>query len=202
MTTMAEQKMKIIVTLFGAYGQASDKNRQLIYIQCLKDVPDQLLGKACKKLLLESEFLPSIAKIIEASRNIAGEIDETRRVKTWAEAWEEIEKVMYITPWGGTPVFSTPEIAKAVFSYGWNTLQQSLAADMPTVRAQIRRIYEDVCKRSLQQANNEYVLTGEKESLIQARTSENYSSKPLEDVVLRLKEKHSARQARTMAEAI
>lgn len=202
MIIVAEQRMKIIVTLFGAYGQASDKNRQLIYIQCLKDIPEQLLGKACKKLLLESEFLPSIAKIVEASREIAGEIDETRRVKTWAEAWDEIEKAMNRTPWEKTPIFSTPEIAKAVFSYGWNTLQQSLAADMPTVRAQIRRIYEDVCKRNLQQANSEYVLIGKKESLIQARAHESYSSKPLEDIVLQLKEKHSVKQTETMAGAI
>lgn len=148
----------IISTLFGAFGQAGDKNRIKIYLKALGDVPAALLEKTCKKLMLESKFLPSIAEIVEVSRELIGETEEARRVKPWGEAWAEIERAMYSTPWGKRPMFSTPEIAQAAFSYGWDALQTSLAADMPTVRAQVRRMYDDACKGNKARANSRYVL--------------------------------------------
>ena len=166
------RRIKIIATLFGAFGQSNDANRQVIYVESLKDIQVELLEKACRKLLLEKKFVPSIAEIVEASRNLAGEVNENLRVKSWPEAWAEIEKAMFATPWGKVPVFSTPEIAEAVFSYGWNTLQASIEADMPTVRAQIRRIYEDVCARGVNRANIAYVVNRNRMSLISARSDQ------------------------------
>lgn len=163
------RRIKIIATLFGAFGQSNDANRQVIYVESLKDMRLDLLEKSCRKLLLEKKFVPSIAEIVEASRSLAGEISEGLRVKSWPEAWAEIERKMFATPWGKVPIFSTPEIAEAVFSYGWDTLQTSLEADMPIVRAQIRRIYDDVCARGVDRANNSYVINRNTSTLISAR---------------------------------
>lgn len=162
----AEKQAVIISTLFGAFGQAGDKNRIKIYLKALGDVPAVLLEKTCKKLMLESKFLPSIAEIVEVSRELIGETEEARRVKPWGEAWAEIERAMYSTPWGKRPMFSTPEIAQAAFSYGWDALQTSLAADMPTVRAQVRRMYDDACKGNKARANSLYVLHRQAEDLL------------------------------------
>ncbi|MGM9519549.1 MAG: hypothetical protein ACI3WS_02630 [Phascolarctobacterium sp.] len=170
------RRIKIIATLFGAFGQSSDANRQVIYVESLKDIQVELLEKACRKLLLEKKFVPSIAEIVEASRSLAGEVDENLRVKSWPEAWAEIEKAMFATPWGKLPTFSTPEIAEAVFSYGWNTLQASAEADMPIVRAQVRRIYEDVCARGVNMANNAYVITRRTSCLLSTRSDQRGAS--------------------------
>ena len=117
---------------------------------------------------------------------MAGEANENLRVKSWPEAWAEIEKAMFATPWGKVPAFSTPEIAEAVFSYGWNTLQASIEADMPTVRAQIRRIYEDVCARGVNRANNAYVIARRTNCLLSTRSDQRGASgglQPLREAV-------------------
>lgn len=160
---------KIIGTMFGAYGQANDSQRQAIYCKTLEDIPAELLQKAVKKLLLESKFLPSIAEIVEASRSVVGTLDESCRMKNWDEAWSEIERAMRSTPWGATPVFSRPEIATAVRNYGWQSLQTCLAEDINTVRAQMRRMYDEACARSKEQSNNVYVL-GETKTVLPAAT--------------------------------
>ena len=152
----------IITALFANFGQQDNNQRMAIYIKILRDIPVEVLEKACEKLMLENKFLPVPAEIVEASRSLIGTVDAKARFKSWDEAWDEIERKMQATPWGHTPEFSTPEIAAAVFNFGWNTLQQSLAADMPTIRAQIRKMYEVACERAKEQSINRYILGGEK----------------------------------------
>lgn len=163
-----KKRTQIIGMLFGAYGQANDAQRQAIYVSLLKDIPNEVLSKSVKKLLVENKFLPAIAEIVEATKSLMGSVDDTQRVREWDEAWAEIEKAMRATPWGKTPSFSRPEIAAAVNNYGWDSLQKSLAADMPTVRAQVRGMYETACKRAKERAHNEYVLGRSGNGLLQA----------------------------------
>lgn len=73
---------------------------------------------------------------------------------SWAEAWEEIQKAMHRTKWGEKPTFSHPVITEAVEAYDWGLIQGALAGDMPTISAQIRRIYEDIVKRSKEKEEN------------------------------------------------
>ena len=160
-----EERCEIVSTLFGAYGQGGDGNRIAIYTKTLEDVPVQILSKTVKKLILESKFLPSISEVVEAAESLIGSVDDSRRIKEWGEAWGEIDRALMRTSWDESPTFSTPEITEAVKSYGWRTLQSSLAEQMPTVRAQMRRIYEDICKRSVEQRRNNYVL-GESGTLL------------------------------------
>ena len=161
-----EQRVKIIATMFGAFGQGGDGNRIAIYAKMLKDIPVDVLKVTAEKVMMESKFLPTIAELVEATRSLMAEAEPDTRVKTWAEAWSEIEKAMYRTPWGRTPTFSTPEIAEAVYSFGWNTLHTAEAREMPTIRAQIRRMYEDICARRKEQANNRYAMSGDKNALL------------------------------------
>lgn len=163
----AEMRIRIIATLFGAYGQAVDGQRPSIYVKMLKDIPVNVLERACQKIILENKFLPSIAEVVEASRSLVGTADDDSRIREWDEAWAEIERAMQATPWGQYPTFSRPEIAQAVASFGWHDLQMTLAEDMPTVRAQVRRMYEDVCKRTKERGSNEYILGRNKTGLLQ-----------------------------------
>lgn len=152
------RRSKIISVMFGAYGQANDGQRQAIYAKVLQDIPPEVLNKAIKKLLLESKFLPAISEIVEATQSLIGTADDSSRVKSWDEAWGEIEAVMRSTPWGQEPKFSRPEIAVAVKGFGWNALQTCLAKDINTVRAQIRHMYDVACRRHAEQEHNLYVL--------------------------------------------
>lgn len=147
-----------LAVLFGAYGKAGDVNRLGIYSTALKDFPAEVIEKACAKMVLESKFLPAVSEIVDAVKSLMGTADESLRVRSWDEAWGEIEKKMQSTPWGRTPEFSRPEIAAAVSNFGWRDLQATLVEDMPTVRAQMRRMYEDACKRSSEQKLNSYVI--------------------------------------------
>lgn len=164
--TDVEKRIKILTVLFGMFGQGGDDNRIDLYLQFTQDLPTEVLDKAVKKVITECKFLPTVAEIIEAARGLVAEAEPDTRVKTWAEAWGEIEKAMYRTPWGRTPTFSTPEIAEAVYSFGWNTLHTAEAREMPTIRAQIRRMYEDICARRKEQANNRYAMSGDKNALL------------------------------------
>lgn len=164
--TDVEKRIKILTVLFGMFGQAGDDNRIDLYLQFTQDLPTEVLDKAVKKVVTECKFLPTVAEIIEAARGLVAEAEPDTRVKTWAEAWGEIERAMYRTPWGRTPTFSTPEIAEAVYSFGWNTLHTAEAREMPTIRAQIRRMYEDICARRKEQANNRYAMSGDKNALL------------------------------------
>ena len=167
--TMNDKKSRaqILGVMFGTYGQANDGKRLAAYITVLEDIPNDILMSACKKIMLENKFLPSIAEIVEASRSLVGTADDDSRIREWDEAWAEIERAMQATPWGQYPAFSRPEIAQAVASFGWHDLQMTLAEDMPTVRAQVRRMYEDVCKRTKERGSNEYVLGRNKTGLLQ-----------------------------------
>lgn len=149
---------KAVAGLFAAFGQSGDVNRVNIYTLMLQDFPSEIVKKACRKVILECKFLPTVAEIVAAIKSLAGTADENIRAKTWEEAWREIERAMFDTPWGKTPTFSTPEIAAAVSAFDWNSLQTSLAADMSTVRAQVRRFYEDACKRISEKQRNDYVM--------------------------------------------
>ena len=156
MATMAQA----IATLFGAYGEASDINRQEIYARVLATLPPALVEKAVLKTIAEwkSPKLPPVGVLMDNAKSLNATANERVRVKTWEEAWAEIEKAMYSTPWGKTPAWSTPQIKAAVDAFGWNNLQTSLASDMPTNRAQVRRFYEDACARIATQARNEFLL--------------------------------------------
>ena len=134
----ASTNAKIIASMFACYGQGQDGVRIATYTSVLTDIPTDILSKVCRKMILESKFLPSVAEIVEASRSLIGSMDESSRTKTWAEAWQEIEK--------------------AVKMYGWHELCETPSKDMRIAKAQLRDMYREVCERSREESVNKFVL--------------------------------------------
>ena len=159
MTQSQQQRFnQIIVTMFGAFGQGSDVERMKVYIQYLQPLGPDALEKVAKKVIAESRYLPTIAELLDAAKSLAGTVNPSSRVKSWDEAWGEIERKMYSTSWNEKPQWSTPEIAQAVNNYGWHDLQSCLETDLPTIKAQVRRHYESACARMKEQKTNKFVL--------------------------------------------
>ena len=144
--------------MFAAYDQAENEKRLAAYSMALTDVPEELLMRACHKLMLTKVFIPSIAEIIEACRSLVGGVDDTKRERTWAEAWEEI--LLQVRQCGlyEKPSWPTPEIAAAVKSYGYTNLCNLNRSELQTASAQCRRFYEDACQNKNNQAVDDYVL--------------------------------------------
>jgi hypothetical protein len=147
-----------ITLLFASYGQEQNKQRMKIYMQMLKDIPEEVLGKVVQKTILESEFLPSIAKLVEACRSLLATASGEREVPDWNEAWAEVEKAMRDTPWGGKPKFSHPAIEQAVKNYGWKSIHEVMADDYHTMQAQLRRVYDEVAKGFIENKRNNIIL--------------------------------------------
>ena len=149
---------KIIASMFACYGQGNDGVRIATYVNVLSDIPTGILSKVCRKMILESKFLPSVAEIVEASRSLIGSMDESQRVKPWAEAWQEIEHQLQTAFVYDKPVFSTPEIEKAVKCYGWHELCETPSKDFRIAKAQLRDMYSQVCARAKEESVNKFVL--------------------------------------------
>lgn len=160
---MAEKKTKsrhynALEYFFLLYGQEKETRRIEAYELKLQNIPIDVLKAVLNKLVLTNKFLPSIAEIVEAGRNLMGEANGTR-TKTWAEAKEEIKKGVengYTTE--QPPKWSTPEIAYAVKVFGWRELFEVTVEGQGTAYAQLRRYYEDACARSQEKAINDFVL--------------------------------------------
>lgn len=154
---VVQDVIKAVTVMFAAYGQSKDTERIKIYCRMLKDVPKDMLVSVVQKAMLEYKYLPSIAELAEACRSL----DETvngAEVPSWGDAWREIERAMQATPWGHSPKFSSEVIADTVRQYGWHSLQTCLADDINTVRAQIRRMYDDNTRRYYERKKNTEVL--------------------------------------------
>ena len=144
--------------MFTAYGQAGDEKRLAAYSMALKDVPEDLLMRACHKMMLEKTFLPAIAEIIQACRSLVGSADDKRRERTWTEAWEEIKRQVKECGMYEIPKWSTPEIAATVKAYGYSDLCFLNRDELQTASAQCRRFYEDACRQKNETGVNDYVL--------------------------------------------
>lgn len=148
---------KILGVLFGAYGQSADEDRQLIYIADLQDFPAELVGAACKKLRYEAKFLPTISEIVDACQSLVA-TNTGKKLPSWISAQQEIEKQLRDAGIYKKPVFSCKEIQQTVQAYGWVNICMSHTSNMPTVWAQLRRLYENACKYERNEATNRYVL--------------------------------------------
>lgn len=151
-----EKRKKILAMLFGAFGKADDADRLAIYGKMLEDMPVVLLSKAVKKLIFEKTFLPSVAEIVTAAKSIAVEVNAANRLPDWQEAWAEIEAAVQ----SGAPAaqFSHPIIALAVKTYGMNNLKTCSVEMWSAAHAQMRRIYDDLCRRYSEKEMNAYVI--------------------------------------------
>lgn len=154
-------RVKILTTLFTAFGQGDDGNRIAVYAKMFNGMPVNVLDAACRKIMYEKTFMPSVAEILQAAQNLVEENQGTRQL-TWAEALTEIEKQMRDEGCYGLPRFSTDEIRKTVEAIGWRNLCCGEARDYPIVRAQMKAIYENFCKRNRESGVNKLVCGQER----------------------------------------
>lgn len=158
LTEEDKQRKEVIRWLFAAYGQEKNSNKLAIYCETLKEFPAPILKKVCKKLLMEQHFMPAISEIVEAGRSLIAELNPDLRQKTWGEAYAEIQQKTHDEFLYGHPEWSTPEIAAAVKAFGYKELCCLPADEVRTAAAQLRRFYEDACRRSREKQVNRYVL--------------------------------------------
>ena len=80
---------KAIRYMFMLYGQENSAERIKAYTYKLQDVPLDVLKVVLNKLVLTSKYLPTIAEITEAGKNLVGESNGTVE-KPWGEVQKEI----------------------------------------------------------------------------------------------------------------
>lgn len=158
LTSTQNKRTQILATLFAAYDKANNEKQLAAYSMALKDFPEELLMRACHKLMLENKFLPAIAEIVQACRSLIGELNDSQRERTWAEAWEEIRRQVRECGRWEKPTWSTPEIAATVKSYGYGDLCELRQDELQTASAQCRRYYEEACSRKNEKNINDFVL--------------------------------------------
>lgn len=154
-------RTKSMTFMFTCFGQGNEAERIVAYVEMLKDIPADVLDKVCKKSVYEFKYLPSIAELLSATRNLQGEMMGIGTLP-WAEAWQEIEREMKETFVYGRPKFSRKEIKDTVDAFGWNELCNVLQKDLPIVRAQLRDMYNSICEESRKSEVNAHVLGKEK----------------------------------------
>ena len=162
---------KSITFLFASFGQEQNIQRMKIYMQMLKDIPEDVLGKVVQKVIYENKFLPSVAELVEACRSLVATTNGVKEVPDWSEAWAEVEKAMRDTHWGENPSFSHPAIQQAVKNYGWKSIHEVMSDDYHTMQAQLRRVYDEVAKRFIEDKRNNFILQNEP-ALAQSKTLE------------------------------
>lgn len=157
MKSNIERRGKAIAKMFAVFGQSSDGERMALYVDLLKDIPADVLEVACKKACMESQYLPTVAELIKSAKDLVAEANGTKPVP-FAEAWEEILKVLRETYVWDVPQFSHTEIQQLVNSFGWEELRMMETKDVPIIRSQLKGMYEAICQRSEEKAINGYLL--------------------------------------------
>lgn len=156
-------RVKILTTLFTAFGNGDDANRIAVYARAFTGMPVEVLDAAARKCMYELKFQPSVSEILQAAQALVEERQDTRQL-SWGEALAEIEARMsdsfYST--GGKIKFSTPELDATVKAVGWRNICYCEAREYPTVRAQLRKVYEDYCKRARSESVNRLVMGQER----------------------------------------
>lgn len=163
-------RVKILTTLFTAFGNGDDANRIAVYAKAFTGMPVEVLDAAARKCMYELKFLPSVSEILQAAQALVEERRDTRQL-SWGEALAEVEARMSDSFYdeGGTEnlgirgiKFSTPELDAAVRAIGWRNICYCQARDYPIVRAQLRKVYEDYCKRERSKSVNRLVMGQER----------------------------------------
>ena len=119
----------------------------------LADLDPVVAKAAVIKVCRESDFFPSVARIVAA----AEELDpRNEKLPTAAEAWEEVEKQICSAGIYKPPVFSSELVRRAARSIGWLQLcsSENPAAD----RAHFLRLYESMKNKRKEAKEIEQVM--------------------------------------------
>lgn len=149
--------MQIITLLFETYRQGDDEMRIQIYAKRFSEFPANVVRTACRKVMDEQEYLPSIAHIVKAIKSLSGTAGA--RQLGFDEVYAEIEHELYRC--AGTnrrPEFKSLAAKNLVGTFGWSNLITASTREASVIRAQMRQMYEAQCKRKDEQQTNRYLL--------------------------------------------
>ena len=119
----------------------------------LGDLDPVLAKAAIIKVCRESDFFPSVARIVAVAR----ELDPgAEKLPTAAEAWEEV--VRLVSDYGPyrCPVYSCEPVRRAVRAIGWRQL--CMGENIEADRAHFLRLYESMRSRQAESREIENVM--------------------------------------------
>lgn len=144
-----EELAYILKQLFAAFpGNKASEGTVAVYVKFLQDIPVRELQAVVDQCIVESEFLPTIAKIKEMHRQMTSAVSPDKA----AEGWLSVQRAMRDPatyspdPEGPPPKFRDPLVQKAVAALGWHTLRMS--ENPGTDRAQFIRFYEAFARQA------------------------------------------------------
>lgn len=133
--------MPTIRKLLAAFPHANASEETLgVYVQYLADIPLDHLKVVVDQVIMESEFLPTVAKIRE---RYIGMITPERLSASdaWGLVLKQIVRVGHI----GTPAFDDPVLERVVKGMGWRDL--CLSENQMADRAHFIKLYNESADR-------------------------------------------------------
>ena len=119
----------------------------------LGDLDPVLAKAAIIKVCRESDFFPSVARIVAA----AEELDpRNEKLPTAAEAWEEVEKLIIQFGPYRAPQYSCDTVRRAVRAIGW--LQLCCSENPAADRAHFLKLYESMRSKQKETKEIEQVM--------------------------------------------
>lgn len=137
-----EQIGFVLKQLFAAYpGNKATEGTVAVYVRFLQDIPTNELQAVVDQCIVESEFLPTIAKIKEMHRQMHSAVSPDLAAQGWLSVQKALrDPATYSpTPEGPMPKFRDPLVAKAVEALGWHNLR--LSENAMADRAQFLKFY-------------------------------------------------------------
>lgn len=136
-------KKDTLVALAGLqvlYAKDLGPERMNAYVNHLYDIPPNTLLAAVQSLAHTKTFLPAIAEIREAARNIQ-HLADGEEDGEWFEAWYEVRRAVAKVGHSGHPTFTNPILKEVIHYFGWYTLCTMPASDESIIKAQFRQVY-------------------------------------------------------------
>lgn len=166
------ETLALLKQLFAAYPNTPvDEGTIVVYTSMLCDIPPEELKMAIYHCIRTLKFLPGVTEILEAHRQLKGNLIE----QTPAEAWGSVEKAIRGVGRSGMPRFRNALTGRVVEMMGWRSLCDS---DKPGVdRAQFMRMYAEIAKRDDEVQRMSPEIRAYFERNVQARLEANDSGR-------------------------
>ena len=142
MSSENDAKLRTLSAFLKIYPSSRlDEEGLTIYLLMLADVSAAELSVVMQKIARHSKFFPAVSEILDTVSHLRQFINPAVRIPSADEAWYEVmSQIQQAYPYK-QPIFSTPEIRKAVHYIGWSMICETPAGDMSIVRAHLRDIY-------------------------------------------------------------
>ncbi len=155
---------KLLAAVKAAYPQfIANQDVIEVWTLMLGDLAPEALLEAFVKWTAGNPRPPTLHDLRRLATEPVGMLDAD-------EAWKEVRHAMQSCGRYRDPKWSTPEVEIAVDSMGWINLCNALEADLPTLRAQFRGMYEAAKARALEAVNFGRLAAPEKRVEMEKRT--------------------------------